>query len=150
MCMCLNCGSGYRHAWVLKVNDTIILHKLLSYLKTRSERIIACFSVCATMVGAGEMIRFCTNSSHRLLPLRQGRPSGFFCCHKTWPLPGMFPDSNSEISPSFLQGASRTQSGCSQINTFSRCITPNWKCLKTACTLTSMRRPMRTRAPSSL
>ena len=67
-------GSGCGHGWVLEVNGTIILHTILSYPQARSKRIIVCFFVCATMAGAREMIRLCTNSSHMPLLLRHRTP----------------------------------------------------------------------------
>lgn len=147
--MFLNCGSDCRHGWVLEVNDTIILHNVLSYPKTRPKRIIVCFFVCATTAGAREMTRHCMSSSHMPLLLRHRRSPGLSAVTRPGPSQASSLTATLRISPSFLQGASRTQSGCSQINTFSRCITPSWKCPKIACTLTSMHQPMRTAAPSS-
>lgn len=122
--------------WVQGVNGTIIIHN------------------CA--FPPGKQIR----ENHGLFICATGwrghdepkAPKGIFCSgpgDKNWPLPGKFADSDSRGFSSSFQGASRTQSGCSQINTFSGCITPHSECRKTACTLTSTRQPVRTPAPSS-
>lgn len=97
----------------------------------------------------GRHDRLCAKSFCTRLLLKQRRLPGLPAVMRTVPSQADLLTATLGGSPPLLQGASRTWSGCAQINTFSRCITPNSECQKTACILTSMHQPMRTPAPSS-
>lgn len=73
-------------------NGTIIMHGVLSYPGIRSKRIIVCMFV--PPVGGGGHDQLCTKSPRRHLCSGTGHHQAPRC-HRNWPLPGKFADSNS-------------------------------------------------------